>query len=1371
MDPLAQLLGDSPVIAALREQVRRLMARQAESRRAPPVLIQGETGTGKGLLARALHAASARAAGPFVDVNCAAIPETLLEAEMFGVERGAFTDARQPRPGLFQMAHRGTIFLDEVGLLPESLQAKLLKVIEERAVRRLGGTRNEPVDVWVVAATNEDLAAAVGGRRFRADLYHRLAVVTLALPPLRDRGGDVLLLAEHFLTGACDDYGMPPKRLTPATRQALAAYLWPGNIRELSNVIERVALLADADVVTPDMLGLPAAAASAPSPAASAEAPRPLEAAVDDVERQHLLAALEATGWNVTRAAARLGVSRNTLRYRMEKHGLRSGAAAPRRAGAARQPGATTTPGAAAAVAPAPAAPSPPGITRERRRLALLAVTLTGTQGPDGVSMARRALEVIVDKVRSFGGRVEELSRARIVAVFGVEPVEDAPVRAANAALAALNGIDRLRRAEGLRLAATTAVHVDHFVVAGGGEGPALDLEARLHAWTFLDSLLAAGGADGVVVSASAAGFLERRFDLLPAALGEPGSAYRLAGRERGGLAPQGRMTPFVGRQQELELLHSRLASAARGQGQIVGITGDPGIGKSRLLAEFRRALADRRVTCLEGHCVSYGATIPYAPVLDIVRAACQAVDSDPSETLEAKLSAALAEAGIDPDTGAPPLLHLLGAKVPAESLAGLDPDVIKRRAFDSLRQLLLQRSRPRPLVLVIEDLHWIDRASEEFLASFADLVAGAPILMLSTYRAGYRLPWIDRSYASQMALHPLEPAASGVVVRSALGSAAVDETVVEMILVRGEGNPFFLEELARTVGETGAVESALVVPATVQAVVLARIERLPPMERHVLQVAAVIGKDVPLPLLREVAGVPEEHLQESLGRLRAAELLQERRVDVQPHYTFRHALTHEVAYDCVGPSRRRELHDAIVTGMERLYHDRLDDHIERLADHAFRAERWDRAATYLRSAGLKAAERSAHREAVACFEQALLALNRLSASVTVLEQAIDLRFHLRTSLTPLGEHRLVVEHLEEARRLAETLGDPRRLGRVSAYMADCARLMGRYDEAIQAGRRALAIARELDDFALQIASTMYVGQAHYNLGLYRAAADLFRRNVAVLAGERDRESFGMPYIASVHARTWLIWCLAELGAFDEGVALGKEALDIAEAAGHPFSLTSAYAGLARPHLRRGDVEPAVELLRRGLALGRTWNIRLLLPALCADLGLAYAMLGRMEEALPLLQQAADYQSAMRGTAGQAPRFTSVGEAHLRAGDRHEARHFAERALELARFHGERGNEAYAQRLLGEIAAGADPPDGGNAEGAFRAALSIAEALEMRPLAARCHLGLATLHRRAGDAELAGSAARVAIRLFDGLGMSAWLARAEAERGASPGTP
>jgi DNA-binding NtrC family response regulator len=257
MAQLADLLGESPAIAALREQVRRLLHHEAPARRQPPVLIRGETGTGKGLLAQAIHDTSARSRGPFIPINCAAIPGTLLEAELFGVEAGAFTDARQRKAGLFQTAHRGTLFLDEVGALAHELQAKLLTAIEDRVVRRVGGVRGEAVDVWVLSATSAALEAAMAADGFRPDLYHRLATISLWLPPLRERGGDVLQLAGEFLARACGDYGRPQKTLTPDAQAAIAGYRWPGNVRELANVMERVALMTDAPRVDPADLALP----------------------------------------------------------------------------------------------------------------------------------------------------------------------------------------------------------------------------------------------------------------------------------------------------------------------------------------------------------------------------------------------------------------------------------------------------------------------------------------------------------------------------------------------------------------------------------------------------------------------------------------------------------------------------------------------------------------------------------------------------------------------------------------------------------------------------------------------------------------------------------------------------------------------------------------------------------------------------------------------------------------------------------------------------------------------------------------------------------------------------------------------------------
>jgi transcriptional regulator with AAA-type ATPase domain/TolB-like protein/tetratricopeptide (TPR) repeat protein len=310
-----RFLGSSAAVREILGSVERVLPRLGPARRVPPILLQGETGTGKGLLARTIHERSPRARGPLVDLNCAAIPATLLESELFGHERGAFTDAREARRGLIEAADGGTLFLDEIALLPDELQAKLLTVLESREVRPLGATRTRPVDVLIIAATNSDLQAAVRERRFREDLYHRLAVLVFSLPPLRNRADDVLELAEAFLARACADHGVPPKRLGDDARAAVTGYRWPGNVRELANAMDRVAMFTEGSVV---------AAADLDLPAASAE-PASLKVSVDGFTRSRLEEALAEAGGNVSAAADKLGVARSTLRYQLERLGLMPG--------------------------------------------------------------------------------------------------------------------------------------------------------------------------------------------------------------------------------------------------------------------------------------------------------------------------------------------------------------------------------------------------------------------------------------------------------------------------------------------------------------------------------------------------------------------------------------------------------------------------------------------------------------------------------------------------------------------------------------------------------------------------------------------------------------------------------------------------------------------------------------------------------------------------------------------------------------------------------------------------------------------------------------------------------------------------------------
>ncbi|NNU43903.1 sigma-54-dependent transcriptional regulator [Ramlibacter montanisoli] len=315
------LLGECPGMQKLRELVRAVAQSEPTDRSpAAPVLVQGETGTGKELVARACHLASQRAGGPFIEVNCAALPAALMEDELFGHEKGAFTDARTRKVGLIEAADGGTLFLDEIGELELTLQAKLLRVLEDLKVRPIGALQDRKVNVRIVAATNRDLAKEAEAGRFRSDLVYRLTVFQVRIPPLRERGDDVLLLAREFLQQLATRYARPPLSLDETAIDALRAYPWPGNVRELRNCLERAVLMQRGPLLRAEDLGLPEAAAGAPPPGAAHPAAAPTS--LDALERSHLVAALEAHHWNVSLAARALQITRDTLRYRMAKHGL-----------------------------------------------------------------------------------------------------------------------------------------------------------------------------------------------------------------------------------------------------------------------------------------------------------------------------------------------------------------------------------------------------------------------------------------------------------------------------------------------------------------------------------------------------------------------------------------------------------------------------------------------------------------------------------------------------------------------------------------------------------------------------------------------------------------------------------------------------------------------------------------------------------------------------------------------------------------------------------------------------------------------------------------------------------------------------------------
>jgi tetratricopeptide (TPR) repeat protein len=568
-------------------------------------------------------------------------------------------------------------------------------------------------------------------------------------------------------------------------------------------------------------------------------------------------------------------------------------------------------------------------------------------------------------------------------------------------------------------------------------------------------------------------------------------------------------------------------------------------------------------------------------------------------------------------------------------------------------------------------------------------------------------------------------------------------------------------------VGGQGAYHLAQVlptiqVPATVQAVLAARIDRLPLEEKQLLQTATVIGTEVPLALLQAIAEVPEEALRLGLTHLQAAEFLYETRLFPEIEYTFKHALTQQVAYETLLQERRRALHARIVEVLEALAGERIAEQVERLAHHALRGEVWDKALEYGRQAGEKAVVRSAYREAVGFFEQALSALGYLPETRDTREQAIDLRLAQRVALRPLGDFGRILACLREAESLAATLDDPRRLAQVSVFLSVHFHNMGVYDQAISAAQRALALATAGGEVVLHALANQYLGFAYHVQGDFRRAIDCLGQTAVSLDGTGRRERFGAVFLPAVHSRAWLAWCHAELGTFTKGKALGDEGLRIAEAVAHPASLMIASWGIGLLALRQGDLPRALPLLERAVGICQDADLPFYFPWMAWALGAAYTLAERVADAVSLLTQAIEQAAVLEAGWYQVPCHLSLGEAQLLAGRLEEAHALTERTLALARQHQERGHQTYALRLLGKIAARREPPECDQAEDYYCQALALAEELGMRPLVAHCHLGLGKLYTTIGHRAEAHAELSAAIELYRTMEMMFWLPQAEA---------
>ena len=998
-------------------------------------------------------------------------------------------------------------------------------------------------------------------------------------------------------------------------------------------------------------------------------------------------------------------------------------------------------------------------------------------------------LEVMMEAVHRYEGTVNQVLGDGIMAIFGAPLAHEN--HAVRAAYAALRMHDRVRRVALDRrrlpkgdVVIRVGLNSGEVVVRSIGTDLHMDYTAigqTTHLASRMEQLARPGST---LLTAETLRLIEGYVSVAPRGpvpvkgMAAPVEVYELTGpgpaRYRLQAAAVRGLSRFIGRHAELDHLRRAQQRAEEGAGQVVALVGDPGVGKSRLVRELLEGPSMTGWLALEARPIVYRKTPSWRPIVDLLARYCHVDASDDAQTIRTKVGERLR--ALDPalEPVLPALLSLADIATDDAGWLALDPQERRRRTIEGVQNIFLAESARQPLVLVVEDLQRIDEETQTLLDGLVRRLHHRRVLLLVTYRPEYRHRWADSPHYTERRVGPLEPATAYALLDALLGASPDLIPLKSLLVDRTDGNPFFVEESVRTLietralhGEPGALRLAqplreIRVPSTVQAVLAARIDRLTPEAKHLLQSAAVIGKDVPFPVLESIADLPDDTLREGLVRLESAGLLYEANLFPELEYTFKHALTHDVAYDGLLHATRRAQHARIVDVIERLYPDRLVEQVERLAHHALAGGLTDKAVAYLRQAGAKAAARSAHREAVALYEQAIETLDTRAGAREARETAIDLVFELRTSLAALGEFSRTLAHLRRAADHAEALGDQRRLGWVSAYLTQSHYTLGDQDAAIQAAERALELAGAIGEMPIRIVATFGLGQAHHVRGSYAAAQGYLREAMAAVDGDQIRESWGMAGFVSVGCRIWLSASLSGVGEFVEAVARAREAVRLADAANRPWSLGGARMALGYTLVSQGHLAEAMPVLEEGIAFSRKMDIAAWLPMLMASLGAARARSGQPDEGIALLEEAVARARALSIVSRQSRRLTWLAEAYLLAGRTDAARAAVDEAHHLALAHGEQAYEAWALRMLGEVEA-RRPGGAQAAEGYYARALARAEALSMRPLAALSHLGLAAL--RPGDAG-AGHRA-TAIRELTEMDMRHWLAGA----GATPPGP
>ena len=1011
---------------------------------------------------------------------------------------------------------------------------------------------------------------------------------------------------------------------------------------------------------------------------------------------------------------------------------------------------------------------------------------LTGRLGPEeAYSVMDQVYEILIHKVHDFGGTVNEMTGDGVVALFGAPiALEDAPQRAIRSAIAIHREMTKFsaqvtkEKAGIAPFKMRIGIHTGPVVVGTLGNdlrvefkavGDTVNLASRVQG-------LAAPGTTYVTEETFKLTEGLFRFEALGAheikGKEAPVPVYQVIApssmRTRFDVSAERGLTPFVGRDRELEILLDGFERVRSGRGQAFSIVSEAGVGKSRLLYEFRKAVTNENPTFLEGRCLSYSQGIAYHPFIDILKANFDIREEDRASRITEKVKKGLKVLGVEESSTLPCVLELLSVEDAGTDRVTISPEAKRDRIVDSLRRIVLKGSEIRPLIVAFEDLYWVDKTSEEVLRSLLEAIPGARVLLIFSYRPEFVPSWGGKSFHSQLTLNRLSNRESLVMVTHLLDTESIDQNVEELILEKTEGVPFFIEEFVRSLKDLRIIEirdgtyhlvkgiREVTIPSTIQDVIMARADSLPEGAKEVLQAGSVIGREVSLELLRRVTGLPEQELLSRLSRLKDSEFLYERGIYPETSYTFKHALTQEVAYNSLLLKRRKEIHEKIGVAIEELYFERLEEYCELLAYHYVRSDNKEKAVEYLILANQKAVRTNAVEQAKPHFDEAMKLLGSLPETRENRQRRISLlakQTQVFLFFLKLSEyHEMLIGH----ESIAAEIGDPGTEGAFYAALGYCEYSHGSLENCIRITTRAAELCEAGGNVDGAIQAYVTLGWSHIWRGDLDRALTLQK---AVLQKMDQR------FIPSVYVRALTIasYTYSVLGNWDQALEEAERAENTAQKYSDANMISWSRATASYAYTCKCDLGRAIEYGELALEKAQSpWNKAMaggvLAWALCRS--------GELRKGVEILAEIVRVFCAARYVFGQIMHGIALGEGHWLSGEYDKARETLEAALERAEGYGARPVVGQARRLLGEVALKTNPLE---AAPHFDQAISIFREIKAENELALAYAGMGRLHKQEGDQEKARRYLTQALEIFERLGTLLEPDKVRKELGELPG--